>query len=381
MLAIYAVAFAVYVVNISVRFGLGTLFTDPSSIRAFKGEPYLASVPLAVRVFLYLGPLLFVILGYKAAMRNPLPVWVRAVAMISLAASMLALLQRTNLFMGILWLLAVLITQPLQRRSQKGISPAISAGTDGDQAHGDGAPAELRPRRLKVALAVVGCLVVAAVGFQGIAGVLNKTGQQALSTGAVSAPLAESGLTSPFTYYTAGVVAFLQLVDSDNHSWPPAHTGKQMTFGDYNPQTWGASTFSPILKAVPGARPWDSVAPFIDTAVTTNVYTWLEPYYRDFRLPGVIVAMFVLGLLITGLYERRARSPRIFWLQSAFFSTVFLATFVTKINNTLFLSELIFIGLLTIRWPAGNVGTWIRGRRATPDVQQLGAEAGKVDQE
>lgn len=357
LLAIYAVAFGVYLVNIAVRFGLGALLTDPTSIRGFKDVSYLASVPFAIRVFLYLGPLLFVIFGYKAAMKNPLPLWLRAVAMILLAATMLALLQRTNLFMGILWLVAVLITQPQQRSTPEVTLPTVSSG-------GGEPSVRAKPRRRRVVLAIVGCVVVAFIGFQGLAGALGKTGQQALSSGAVSAPLANSGLTSPFVYYTAGVVAFLRLVDSHNHSWPPAETDVPRTVGDYNPQTWGASTFAPVLKAIPGAQPWDAIAPFIDTAVLTNVYTWLEPYYRDFRLSGVIIAMFILGLLITSLYQRRAGSSRSFWLQGAFLSTVFLATFVTKINNTLFLSELVFVVLLTMRWHDGSAKTWVRDRWA-----------------
>jgi oligosaccharide repeat unit polymerase len=141
-----------------------------------------------------------------------------------------------------------------------------------------------------------------------------------------------------------------------------------MTLGNYNPQTWGASTFAPILKAIPGARPWDAIDPFINTAVLTNVYTWLEPYYRDFRLPGVIIATLALGFLIAWLYQRRRRSPRVLWIQSAFLSTVFLAPFATKINDTLFLFELIVVLLLTVRWPKGGVNAWINGRLRRRDA-------------
>jgi hypothetical protein len=373
LVVIYALAFGAYMINIAVRFGLFTLITDPGAIRGFKGISYLASVPFPIRVFLYVGPLLFVIFGYKAAMEKPLPLWLRAVAMIVLAVTMIALLQRTNLFMGVLWLLAILISQP-----RNNLAPAMP-GPNNDV---DGASRrrQIVRRRGRIVLGVVGCLVIAFVAFQGIGGALHKTGQQALSTGAVSAPLAGSGLTSPFTYYTAGSIAFLQLVDSDNYKWPPVRTSGEMTFGDYNPQTWGASTFAPVLKTVPGARPWDSTDPFVDTGVLTNVYTWLEPYYRDFRLPGVIVAMLLLGFFIAWLYQRRAKSPRVLWIQSAFLSTVFLATFATKINNTLFLSELVLVLLLTVGRPKGTVGTWIiarlkpgRAQPAAPSRSEMNA--------
>lgn len=332
---IYAVAFGAYLVNIAVRFGLLELITSPASIRGFHGESYLESVPFVVRVFLYLGPLLFAIFGWKSAVERPLPLWVRAVALVLLTGSMLALLQRTNLFMAVLWLIAILITQSRKR--------AESAGHDESVTRRGGFA-----RKARVAFPVVGFVLVAFIAFQAVGGALHKSGQQAESTGAVSPALIASGLTSPYTYYTAGTVAFLQLVDSNNHGWPPVHQQAVMVVGNYNPQTWGAATFAPILKAVPGSRPWASIDPYINTGVLTNVYTWLVPYYRDFRLPGVAIAMFLLGLLIARLYMLRFRSARIFWIQSAFISTIFLATFATKINNTLFVCEVIFVFLLTI---------------------------------
>jgi len=198
---------------------------------------------------------------------------------------------------------------------------------------------------------VVALGLIAFIAFQAVGGALGKTGQQALSTGAVSQPLADSHLSDPFVYYTAGTVAFLQLADSTNESWPPANRpGGPNIVGDYNPQTWGASTFSPILKAIPGARRWDDIAPFINTGVLTNVYTWLEPFYRDFRAVGVVLGTFLLGLVISVLYRRRAKSARVFWIQAIFISSVFLATFGPKINNTQFISEVLFVLAITANW-------------------------------
>jgi len=111
-----------------------------------------------------------------------------------------------------------------------------------------------------------------------------------------------------------------------------------------------ASTFSPILKAIPGARRWDDIAPFINTGVLTNVYTWLEPFYRDFRAVGVVLGTFLLGLVISVLYRRRAKSARVFWIQAIFISSVFLATFGPKINNTQFISEVLFVLAITANW-------------------------------
>lgn len=364
LLVLYGIAFAIYLLNIQLRFGLTALILDPASIRGFHGESYLESVPLIARIFLNLGPFLLVAFGYRATIDKPLPLWLRAAGMLVLAMTMLALLQRTNLFMGVLWLIAVLLTRPRA-------VPANAVASSEPELVGGLRPRPKRGGNRRVVLAVLGSAVAVFLAFQFVGGALHKTGQQALSTGAVSAPLSASGLTSPFTYYTAGPVAFLQLVDSSDHRWPPQRVSGEMTLGSYNPQTFGASTFAPILKAIPGAKPWPAIDPFIDTAVLTNVYTWLESYYRDFRVPGVIVGMLLLGLLISRLYITRSRSQLRFWIQSALLSTVFLATFVTKINNTLFLCELIVIVMLTIPW---------RGRvhKLSPRRQQLDGHGGSL---
>ncbi|GAB3573556.1 hypothetical protein GCM10027406_02230 [Leifsonia lichenia] len=358
---VYAGAFGSYLLTIQLRFGILTLITDPKMVRGAHGESYLESVPLAARILLYLGPLLFVVLGYKAAVDKPLALWLRVVGMVALALSMLALLQRTNLFMAVLWLCAVLITQPLAAPADGRVSdPTPARGLRGRwMALG-------RPWRIGAALVAFG--IVGLLAFQIVGGALDKTGQQALSSGAVSEPLARSGLVSPFQYYTSGTMGFLQLVDSNNHAWPPERVQGSILVGDYNPQTWGASTFGAVLKAIPGAPSVDPISPFINTGVLTNVYTWLEPFYRDFRIYGVVVGSLLLGGVIALLYLRRRASAVMFWLQSAFLSTVFLAPFITKINNTLFLSELVYVVLLSLLYSRVRARRRREGRLATATV-------------
>ncbi|TFD37920.1 oligosaccharide repeat unit polymerase [Cryobacterium sp. TMT1-19] len=336
--AMYGGAFCYYLLMIQQRYGLTTLLTDPESIRAYSAVSYLQSIPLPVRILLYLGPVLFVVFGFREALDKPFPMVVRLFAMALLATSMLALLQRTNLFMGILWLVAMLITREssILGGVRDRTIPELKAG----------APPS-RMSRTAVTVSIVFLVLSSLLAFQVVAGFLNKNGQQALSAGTVSTELQSSGLTSPFIYYTGGTIAFLQLTDSQNASWPPPFRPDAMAIGDYNPQTWGAATLSPVLKALPVVRPWNPIAPFIDTGVLTNVYTWLEPFYRDFRIPGVVVAMLLMGWIATRLHDRRFQSPRMFWLQGAVLSSVFLAPFVTKVVDTLFITELIFIVLLT----------------------------------
>lgn len=341
LLFLYVAAFAYYLAVISSRFGLDKILTASSAIRGAKGESYLESIPLPIRLLLYLGPLLFVVFGFRKSMSNPLPVGVRGAGLALVTISMLALLQRTNLFMGILGLLAIIITS-------RAHIPAESNGADA-------AARTKRPRRLlrrfRVPIAALVLLVVALGAFQGLGLLLGKNGDNGLDNSAISPPLASSGLSQPFAYYTGGTAAFLQLVDSQNYSWPkPYEPGAPIVLGDNNPQTWGASFFSPVLKAIPGGRPYGEINPFINTGVLTNVFTWLEPFYRDFRIFGVGIGMILVGATIGFCFVLRFRSTRLFWIQSALVSTVFLATFVSKVNNTQLLAELIVLFLLTIKW-------------------------------
>jgi hypothetical protein len=332
MFAVYAVGFASYLINIQVRFGLDKLIFDPAPIRA--DPTYLETVPLPLRLLLYIGPLLFAILGVKDAVDVPLPLALRLGLMVALLASMATLLQRTNLFMAILILIAVLLTRGLARRKD----PSDAAGG--------------RRQVVRLVAIIAICGVVALGAFQAIAISLGKNGEQALGTGAVSAPLAQSGLTSPFVYYTAGTVALLRLMQSTNPDWPPEHVpGQPDVVGDYNPQTWGVVTFAPIVKLLPFVEPWSSDA-YMDTGVATNVYTWFSPFYRDFRLAGIVVGMLLLGWIAGTLFARRYRSTRVFWAQAVVFTVIFMAPFAAKYNDTLVLCVLLLIVVLTLTWPA-----------------------------
>ena len=337
---LYGVGFAVYLINIANRFGLATMFADPKSIRGFIGESYLASVPLPARILLYLGPLLFGLLGLRGAIDQPIALRWRLLAMLALGVSMLAMLQRTNIFMAILLLVAAALTQlapdrnsavPNAQNVKLLFSRSLSA-------------------RWKPLLVVVVLVIASGIAFQVVGSALGKSGQQAIQSGSVSSTLADSRLTPVFVYYTGSTVAFLNLTESKDPSWPPAHQNGVDTVGGYNPQTWGAVTFSPILKAIPGSRTFPSVEPFVDVGIQTNVYTWLEPLYRDFRIYGVVIGMLSAGLIVAGAFTTRFRSPAHFWFQAVVVSSVFLAPFITKINDTLFLSELGFVLLLSLKW-------------------------------
>lgn len=342
-LVLYAAGFLVYLVSIQLRFGLMTLAFHPASVRGAHGESYLESVPLAARLLLYLGPLLFAFLVYRPAIDRPFPVVVRILGAVLLAGTMLALLQRTNIFIAMLLWCAALVSQ---RWTAQDSAPPVD-GKPTLRQRWNRLPA---PWRVTGGLAALGLLAL--LVFQGVGGALNKTGQESLRSGAVAGALAQSGLTAPFQYYTAGTMAFLQLAGSENHDWPPERVRGVYVVGDWNPQTWGASTFGSVLKLVPGIPRVDPISPFIDTGVPTNVFTWLEPFYRDFRLPGVFVATLAMGAGFGWLFVRRFRSQTIFWTASICMTTVFLAPFVTRINSTLVISLIVYAIAITLtsRW-------------------------------
>ncbi len=337
LLGLYGVGFTVYLYVIHTRFGLLTLITNPTVIRAAP-ESYLASVPLWARLLLYIGPMLFALLLLRGGIIGELKLTTKVLLLAGLALSMVALLQRTNLFIGAMWGVAALLMSP----------PRWLARTSVDL--GGAAPAT-RGRRLPA----VGALALVTVGlllaFQVIGGALGKSGNSSDGSGQVSPILQSTGTTAPFRYLTTGVPAFLLLTESTNDSWPPTDIGR-VVYGDYNPQTWGAATFEPIVSLVPGMRPWNPVNAFVDVGVLTNVFTWLEPFYRDFRVPGVAVGALLLGILITYLHATRHWSPRRFWIAALFLSTVFLSTFVTKINSTPYLFAIILVTLVSAGTPS-----------------------------
>lgn len=360
LLGVYAVAFAVYLVVIAQRFGLALLVTSPAQIRGASGESYLESVPLPVRLLLYLAPLLFVVLGYREAMDKPFPVAIRAILMVAIALSMLALLQRTNLFVAILWLVALLLSQARRAKSKDVSVPRGVFRLPGLRRLGPGG---------RLGVGIVALAVGALVAFQVVGIALVKNGEQAIDAGNVSEPLVRSGLTAPFTYYTGGVVAFLVLTESTNYDWPEPHVqvpGGPNAEGDNNPQLWGLATFAPVLKFVPGAPEYPGLNPFIDIGIPINVFTWLEPYYRDFRVVGVAVFTLLSGFVMGWLYRRRFQSTRIFWIQAALLSTVFLATFANKID-TQFIAVVGFVILLSLPWRRWIARVKTRGPVAESD--------------
>lgn len=343
---VYLVSFGFYLYSIHSNYGIGVLFTDPGSIRAISldGESYLSRTPQLARLGLNLGPVLLVVFAVRESVQRPLGLLTRSVMLLMLMATMLAMLQRTNLFMAILWYLAY----TMSRHHIGAVDKMPVRGRSGLPAKPDSA--SINDKRKKgFMVAAAGGAIVLVLAFQLMGSALGKTGQQALSTDRVSPELEASGLSNIYVYATAAVPAFLKLVESPNEQWPPERVPGQQIVGDYNPQTYGVATLGPLTEFVPGVREWNPIAPFMNVGILTNVFTWYEHPYRDFRLPGVVVFAFIMGFVSTRMFTHRFRSAQIYWTQSAVFSTLFLSTFVAKIGTAIFWVGLLFVAIVALR--------------------------------
>jgi len=362
LFALYFAAFVAYLAVQWARVGDIALLFDASALRDIDGISNLESTPVFIRALFYLGPILFAVLAFKEGMKEPLPVAIRLVGALVVLGTMVALLQRTNLFFSVLIWLALLATRYFGTLS----SGAKEQAPDDSATKTPGANKKRTFSPIKLAsIALVAVLLMFGT-FQVLAVALDKNGSQALSSGNVSPALGGSGLTSFFTYFTGGVPAFLQLVDSNDPTRPPV--SDRPPAGEYNPILWGASTFGPIVRFVPGLEEWNPIEPFIDMGIAINVYTWNGPIYRDFRVAGVGLAMFLAGAIISFLHAERYRSARIYWLQAVLLAGVFLSTFLSVIqwgNIVIFFYVAIF------------ALTWKRRRSVDPSRDGESINSGK----
>jgi hypothetical protein len=206
LLLLYKIEFAVYLVHIANLFGLATMFTDPTSIRSFIGEPYLASVPLPARILLYLGPVILGLFGLRGAIDQPIPPRWRLLKMLALGILMFAMLQRKKMPLSRLMLVAAALNQPAPNRS-------------GDKAkkHNIRSPfprfitARWRP------FVVAALLVVApSIAFQLVGSAFGKSEQQTIQSGSVSS----ARRTPVFANHVGSAITFLKLTESNNSSLP-----------------------------------------------------------------------------------------------------------------------------------------------------------------
>ena len=311
LLAGFTLGFAVYLKTIASTFGLAVLLTNPSSIRAISqdGPGYLTLFPLYGKVLFYLGPLCFALTVLPDLVRGlrEKPKLLRVAIATFLLVAQAATLQRTNIFVAVGMVLGVVLLRA-----------------------GSGAPAARKVPPIKRVAGLLALAAVVVIAFQGLALALGKTGDADASVAnSVDPAIRNTPVVSLFHYAASGIPAFSKLVDSRDESWPyPSDVGN--AYGNFNPQTWGKATLAAPLKLVPGVTPWEEIAPFTQIPAKTNVYTWLEPWYRDFRAPGAIGVRCSSACSSAARPEGPGRSPRVLVLGGTLVGFSALATFVNR---------------------------------------------------
>ncbi|KGN34014.1 hypothetical protein N798_05065 [Knoellia flava TL1] len=307
LIGAFSVGVLIYLRTIAQNYGLATIISDPTSIREYSAVGYLEAFPLYGKVLFYFGPLCFVLAIFPELVTGLRGAWYRLPLLVFVSGAQVLTLQRTNIFVCIAWVGGVLVLRLIQR------------GANGKQS--------VSARRL---MGLVGALVLAFAIFQGLAVALGKTGNTNTAIDSVVDPrIRGSQYTSVLHYASSGVPAFGALTESKDRSWPPVG-GTGLIIGDYNPQTWGRATFVGPLKLVPGITHWEEVSPFTFLPVPTNVYTWLEPWYRDFRMPGVVLGSLLAGLIIGLAVRHRHASPEALLLAGLLLGFSGLATFINR---------------------------------------------------
>lgn len=351
----YTLGFALYLRKIASVFGISALISDPSNVRA-KADLVIGTFPLYGKLLIYLGPLLLILILNQWAVIPVLARRWRVIILVLLMVSFLATLQRTNLFEALAWELAVLVLRP---------TPIRSMLVSGRECIRHAVP---RPRQRRL-VTLIALIVIGVASFQFLGNILQKNGSNDTELQANASPLIRgTQWASLFEYASAGIPAFSNLVESQNHASPPGGPGPKL--GDYNPQTWGRATFQTFLKAVPVVPAWDPVGPFTREPFGGNVYTWFEPYFRDFRAPGVIVLTFLSGLMVAAANCRRFRNGAWMLIAAVLVGMTAFAPFANRyiedytIEYILILCFLSRFGVVRRRHQASGA----RGTQPTPAV-------------
>jgi hypothetical protein len=306
----FSFGFAIYLATIARTFGLEALLSSPDTIRGETTVRYLEVFPLYGKLFFYLGPVCLILTVFPEFVEGlrGRALGLRLAVMAYIAGAQLATLQRTVLFVGITWAAGLLVLR-LKTRGADGRFSSVNV-----------------KRIASIAIAAI----VGLIAFQGLALALGKTGTENVAISSrVSPGLRGNPATALLLYASGGIPAFGRLVDSTNEDWPP-EDARGAVYGAYNPQTWGAATFAGPLKLVPMERHWSEVAPFVSLPVPTNVYTWLEPWYRDFRWVGVLLGSILIGLVMGSFARRRSGSPEAMLAASLLVGFSALAAFTNR---------------------------------------------------
>jgi oligosaccharide repeat unit polymerase len=303
---IFLLGAADFLLTINRLFGWRTLLYDPSLVRQYSDVSYLEEFPLWGKLAFYLGPILlaFTMNPRMVSQLSSLPRVVRWLLAAILVAAQSIALQRTNIFVGLILGFALLLFGRFQNGTKRITARSI----------------------WRLALGGFAALAI----FLIIGGALgNSLESNPAYTPYLSPALRTSPLSSPMFYGSSGPVAFGKLTESNVQSWPALDAAPPV-YGDYNPVTWGAASFQAVLKIFPITRLWPQVAPFTSVPMETNVYTWFEAPYRDYRVVGVILFPFLIGRLASYTAIRSSISQGDQLLAALFVTCIVWAPFTNR---------------------------------------------------
>lgn len=347
----YTVGFLFFLRSETQLLGLTGILHNASSIRAYQSSVgFQNSFSLPFKLLFYLGPLLFVIVLNGWLVAPALKKTTRFAVFLFTVLSLVATLGRTYLFIAILWEVGFLILRVRPRRESTGDVTTSTAKSVHSW------------RRRSQTLGYLGIVTVSLATFQILASAEGKTSATSPSVQSNVSPIIQgSPWTSLLIYDSSAIPGFSQLTASTDHRSPPrvAPLGQYIS-GNYNPQTWGRDTFQAFLKVIPLFPSWEQVGPFTSVPVPTNVYTWFEPYYRDFREPGVVILTFLSGLILIWLVRRRHRGPEWLLAASLMVGLTAFAPYANKLADVLTVEMIFLVAILGRRYrrqglPAGEL--------------------------
>lgn len=314
-----------WIAAIGAVFGAGALLSDPGTIRSgLSGEDLLQRLGIVARTCFLFGPLA-IYFWLRAPFAGKLQRRYSRALGLCLFPLLFLGLGRTLPLTVLLWLTMTWWLFGDHNKYRSGVH---------DLAHH-----RSRQRRIYlIAGSGIFCLAI----FVGLASLLGKDGQNDVRTTAhVHPSLHTSPLLSPLIYQSGGIGAFGKLVDD-----PSA------TSDGYLP---GVRTFRPVLEFIPGTELPPPVSEFREIPIPFNVYTYLEPYYRDFGYVGVVLGAFGFGFLIGRLHTLAQSSARFIPSASLAATIGLFAPFTSRLSTPFIAASLVLAFLIARRKPAAIV--------------------------
>lgn len=293
-------SFSAYLVEIELRLGIQTLFLQPWVLRIALGnyeftwfaKYYYFTVPASGLAVIHLK---------VSGRQRRLMVWI----VVTCLVLSIATTGRASLIQQAIWLSFIILYASPSKRTLPRLSTLALQAT---------------------MVAVLVGLFIAAGNWMG------KTFRNSYLATTTDVEDSFSSAVIPYFYFTAGIPSF------QNELAEPLELG------------YGANTFLPVAKLCAAALRREDpseISEFTKVPYPSNTYTYLEPYFRDFGIPGALVLPFFLGLGSMYVYLRMVRLPSVaLILTSATICRCILFTFGTNNFVSPFVWWMILVGAL-----------------------------------